>query len=233
MIDIQNYKLNEVIQKQLYVENNSIKTKGKLYVVFPMRFDKIGYMHITGQVETIGIGLVIDENKNAQILLRPNKVLVDSSAIEYQKVNNKDYIVLTVKPKDALLVHNELIVSADVIGVLFTNFFILSNNIPYFLRYEDVLNIFIRAVEDGDVMGKHPNDLSVLLSLIGKGSDNKDYRFNPHTPPNGLEWFGLSDIAGSINTPVSLLSGGYIKTGLTKLVQAGVLEESDMEALYQ
>ena len=232
-MDITKYKLNDIIQKQLVQKNGSIITKKKLFVVFPMRFEKIGHLNITDVVESIGIGLVLDEQGNGQILLRPNKITVKSSAIEYQTVNNKDYIILTVNPNDALLVYDELIVSADIIGALFTDFFIQSNNIPFFLRYEDVVNIFITAVEDGDKMAKKPTDMGVMLSLIAKGMDGKDYRFNPQSPPNVLKWYGLSDIAGAIETPVSLLSGGYIKTGLTKLVQSGDLEESDMEALYQ
>lgn len=233
-IPIDDYILDDKVIDNLYIKNDKMYTKNRIRVIVPKRYESGGYLTIGRTTHTVAIALILDENNKGALMLKPNIFETIPTSIAYEKVNEKEYVVMSYDKGDVVINNTKLIISGDVIGWLFTEWITATGNIPYYLGYEDVFRVFVEPTEYGDKMGRRPVDIAVLVSNIAyHGPDNNAVRFlsMSEQAKTKIKWFGLSNIQVTINTPTSLISGGYINAGITKMLVNDKLPGAELEML--
>lgn len=233
-IPIDDYILDDKVIDNLYIKNGKMYTKNKIRIIVPRRYEKGGYLSIGRTTETIALALVLDENNKAALMLKPNLFESIPSTISYEKVNDKDYVIMSFDKGDIVMNSTRLIINPDIIGWLFVEWITATGNIPYYLGYEDVFRVFVEPTEYGDKIGRRPVDVGVLISSIAyHGPNNEAVRFlsMSEQAKTKIKWYGLSNIQITINTPTSLLSGGYINAGITKMLINDNLPGAELEML--
>jgi len=199
-----------------------------LYVIYPTRYLNPN-IDLADDNLVLGVVAVANEKGEYTTLNMPAKLSFNYVETSDILIDGKEYKKLKIEKGTPLFKDKRYIPTLDDTYNLLNDWFINSNNIPFYVDYSFLLDVMLKSYSIvGGTLAKDIIGISMLISIIGRDKKtNKYYRQTKMTEtPN---WVGLSDKNLSYkNLSSMILPGTYLEKG----INAGInLEEEDESAL--
>ena len=228
---------NETFNKYLEYRKNSIFTNSKLFIIFPDRYLKRELALIGREISVFGHFILVDETGNYILINFPAKVTLTPNSIDDITIDDKEYKLLEFNPNSYIIEDTRYIPDNDDIFKLFDDFLIRNNNIPFYMGYEDLLNLFIRAVDiTGSKLALNPVGVATLVSIVGRDKDYDFIRIKKNKKDilkSKIKWVGLNNVDKAYKNIMSMITGNYLDKGLTAALQINKPSPTDIENVYR
>lgn len=217
LYDISKLKRNpEAIKSKLKIVNDKVVTTGELTVMFPSKYlaNVLQLAEITNTgISVVGVFAIIDDKNNYGVVNSIGEYLLPISELDTVNIDNEDYQICKYSPDSIIFSSLDAYVKSDYIYPIFHHVF-SSGNVPWFLNYEDVSDLFKTSDKYGGLnIGNDPMNFELITSMVARCRGNKD-RYHKEAINSEIVYVGLNDtIYGHTNTE-SRLIGNYFKDGL-------------------
>jgi hypothetical protein len=205
----------DVIKSYFKNVGDSIVTTKNIKVIFPERFVKTELAFMGSTIRLVGLYSILDEQGNYGVVIAP--IFQDLSPYNVGEVAIDDnvYKVLYFNAGDVFMLSKTLVMADEFMYDIFSEFF-LKGNIPWYLNYEDVSNVFLESKKYANSnIGNNPLTMEILTSVIARDRENKDIRIREmiitNTDKNKIipSYIGLNNIYYSFDNTGARLIGGY------------------------
>jgi len=208
-----------VLTKHFKEKEKRIVTDKDMYILVHSKFVDKELTILDNVCKVMGILAVVDEDKNYTIMTIPGMYNVEPSGIENIEIDGELYYTLHIEAGDDLISDTTVVKDSNNAYKVF-DLFILSGKIPFFLEYEDLLDVFANLPKFAGIkLGKDTLPFEVFVAMVArdKNDNTKDYRLiiNDRKDLNSKkpEWVGLMNIYYSFGSTLSKVAGSYFKTG--------------------
>ena len=221
--DITRLKRNSSVIKNKFKNIKDITvTTDDILVMFPEKFISKKLCDIGADVRVIGIYAIIDYYNNYSIVNAPIMQRLLPNNISDVEVNGKPYKLLSFDKDSVFLATNKLVVADNFVYNLFEDLF-LNGNIPWYLNYKDVVNMFAESKKYANSnIGNDLMAFEILTSIISRSqSDKKVYyrqtldKVKEDTMP---AYVGPNDIYYSYDNTGAKILGNYFGEGLISAI---------------
>jgi len=229
----------DAIRSYFKETNGGMVTKENIIVMFPSRYinKKLAIMGDT--VTVLSIYAIIDENNNYAVVNAPVSIELSPNMTDEVLVDGKEYIVLEFSKGDIFTHNVNLIIRNGNIYDLFDEF-LIHGNIPWFLNYEDVSNLFkLSSKYAGTSIGDNPLGMELLASIVARNKDDKTMLYRKLSKDinamkkNMPAYIALLNIYYSFTSTMSKLSGSYFKDGITSALVNKETESNAVEDMIK
>lgn len=193
-------------------------------VMFPERYVNLGLAFIGNSINVVGIYALLDSKGNYSVVMSP--IFQDLSPYNVSEVviDDRIYKVLYFNAGDVFMETRTLVKNDDFMYDIFSEFFI-KGNIPWYLDYEDISDIFKESKKyAGSNIGDNPLTMEIISSVIARFKDDKNIRIR-NTIENNVDknkanpaYIGLNDIYYAFDNTGARLVGGYYGAGVTTAI---------------
>ena len=217
MLTKDDFKKNEKLKDLI-----SDKVKEDCWILYPARYHKV---ELADQHRIFGVVAIIDENNNYILMNLPVKVKFNFTEVSTLVIDDITYKKLKIEKGTPLFSDKEFVSTKDDTYVMLDDWLINSNNIPFYIDYNELLDVFIknRRMVGGD-LARDIVAISMLISIIARNNKGDFYRMDR----KGLNWVGLSNKNESYKNLSSMLGGTYLSQGIDNAL---LLEDEDKSAL--
>lgn len=199
------------------IGSKTITTTGcKLYV--PARYRDKNLAQIGHEIYVLGIFMLAIEDKYYAVNSVTAMVRTEPSSINTVVMEGKEYLELVYEAGDSVVANNELVHNGKLLYYIFDEV-PAKGNIPAFLNYEDMINLFDSAEKFAGVrLVSTPTIMHMLLSKVGRNPNNLNQYFRQITNGKDLETVRFiplrSNTHGATNTTARLM-GSYFNDNVT------------------
>ena len=203
---------------------NTIITTQPIQIVFPARFIDLKLAKIDGLVDVVGYYAILDDKGNYAVVIAPVIGKYSPDLISYVMIDNEKYACLSFKAGDTVVTNTTMLANDNFLFDLYTEFF-TNGNIPWYMNYEDVSNIFLETSKYASSgIGNNPIVIEILTAIIARVKNNKRILYKDtlkskaeiySKPPS---YIGVSNIHYSYDSASSRIIGGYFKEGVINSV---------------
>jgi len=210
-------KYFDKIDKQLVV-NSDIR------VVYPDRYNNINLSIMGSSTRVVSIFAILDSKNNYAVSNLPIFINLTPSKIDDAMIDGVLYKVLYFD-KDTVYTDNvDLMLDNRFLYDLFNEFYI-QGKIPWYMGYDDVINIFkYTSKYANSSMGNFPLGSEVLASVIAKSplDKTKSYRTTIKSIEDTVKYppgyVGLMNPFFTFDNTTSKLAGSYYSKGVSSAV---------------
>jgi len=222
VIDVSKLKRDpSVIKSYFKVTNDITIVNSNIRVVFPERFVTKELASMGATVRLPAIYAIIDEDDNYAITLSPIIQELSPYVINNISVGDVVYKELLFNKGDVFIINNNLIMQDNFMYDLFDEFYI-KGNIPWYLNYDDVSNIFLETKKYANSnIGNNPLTFEILTAITTRDINNKTvfYRTALNNKNKTYPYYiGLNNIQYSFDNTGAKIIGGYMGAGLTNAI---------------
>lgn len=200
-------------------DGSLIATK-RLRVHIPTRFEDVDLAVISTDIHTVGLfSIITDEglyavmNVNAMVQLKP-------SAINTVKINEVTYYEFTFEAGSVFCPTTDLVKNDVITYYIFEEIF-TKGNVPYYLGYDDLGNIFDTAIQHaGTAAGSNKSVMDIIASIIARDPKNP-YQQYRHVVKDRSTLFTnppmfvpLDAIQFTATNTTAKLAGAYMQEGV-------------------
>ncbi len=211
----------EKVHSQLKeLENGSLVTKDGCKIYFPCRFTERSLGEVGVEVRVVGLYAIVVEdlyyavcNINASMRLTP-------SAVNKVKFGSEDFYEC-VFDKGAVVIPSLELVKQDVLVYRIYDELFSKGNVPWYIGYEDLGNIFDTAKYHANAnVGKSPEVTQLLVSLISRDPSDrtKYYRTAIKSRKDLVDkqpaYIPLKSVTYAATNTTNKLAGSYFAVGV-------------------
>lgn len=144
-----------------------------LYIIFPERYINRKLAYIDSEINVLSCYVLMDNKYNYAVVNAPIMQVVTPSNINTVDINDDKYKILEFQKDGVIIPNNTCVVRNEFLYDIFDEFFI-KGNIPWYLSYEDISNIFEKAQTYANSnIGNNPLIFEILTSVISRSPKNK------------------------------------------------------------
>ena len=184
-------------------------TGDELKIFIPKRYEEKQFTQITSEISTLAIFRMVANEKDEIKLFLPAFIKIKPSGIDSTTIGEDRYTVATLVKNDVFMATNEVI-QTEKIAYLIWNEFIYWGNMPEWMTYLDVVNMFKTLQKvTGLKFGVPPVVFEILVSHLArtKKSLDEEYRLTDmHEYPKFIPLHSVAHAATSVS---ALLIGSY------------------------
>lgn len=207
--------------------NGSVIVTKDCIVQFPSRFVKRELAEIDVGVEVYGLMAIIFEDNTYAVLNFTNKLILNSNIIDYKEINGIEYINVTFKKNDILIINTNLVRIETVIFDILDEI-ILKGNIPWYIEYEDLLKMFDTAKAYAGMSITNLTGTELLASMCARCNEDRTKYFRTCNKSK-LFYIGLRNVFYSATSTLTRLSGSYLSDGVTSALLSPTKDISELE----
>ena len=205
---------NDKIQNKI-----SGKLKEEMYIYYPTRYHAKGF---AGDRGIMGLFIISDVKGQYCLVNIPIYLQVNIDEIMDEKIDDVDYKRITVYKGNEIFTHNKYIPTLDIPFDAYEDFYIKSNNVPFYVTYEDIVTFFIRAYEyTGFAMAEDFTAITISTAIVAVDSQGNNYRTDP---VGKVSWVGMSDKTDPKNLMSAISAGTYLDKGINGAI---LMDEHD------
>jgi hypothetical protein len=216
----------EKIESNLVVVGEKLVVKKPCKVYIPGSYEFRRLMTIGSKVNTLGIFLIVVEDKYQALFCAQAQVVLTPTAST--KIKHADESVYEFYfEAGASLLDNTQFVKDDTKPYYIYNTYLDSGDVPFYVKYKHLLNIFKESKHyTGVTVGAHKGVIETVVATISRSKDDnmeqyrrviKSYEDMDSNPP---VYIPLSDPIYTASNTMAKLSGAYFDNGLvTALVK--------------
>lgn len=214
-------------------KDNSTITTEKIYVLFPERYINRELASIAVNfVKVLGIYAIVNDRKEYTVVNTPIYHELLPQSTEVVDIDGKNYVMCGFDKGCVFLSSNDLIIMDSFVYELFAEFF-LQGNIPWYLDYMDIVNIFRQSKQFTNTsLGDDLVTWETLTSLIARYSSDKT-KYHRQTLDKPYSYVGLNDIRYGYDNTGARIIGGYMKEGIVTAIIDKEKETSDTSRILR
>ena len=211
------YKRNDKLKYLI-----SDKTTEDCWILFPDRYYKVG---LADHYRVFGVVAVANAKNEYCLMNLPIKAKFNYTEISVEKIQDIPYKKMHIAKGTPMFVDHDYISTKDDTYIMLNDWLISSNNVPFYVGYDDMLDIFLKNNEMvGGDLAEDIIGISMLISIAARDDKSDFYRLTN----KNLKWVGLSNKNESYKNLSSMLVGTYLTQGIDGAL---LLEEDDKSAL--
>lgn len=176
---MENLQINKLVRNSKKIMDK-IKITGDittalddLYVIFPERYINRKLAIIDSEITVLSCYAILDNKNTYSVVNAPIMQVLSPSNINTIDLNGDKYKILEFQKGTVMLPNNTCVVRNEFLYDIFDEFFI-KGNIPWYLNYEDISNIFEKAQTYANSnIGNNPLIFEILTSVISRSPKNK------------------------------------------------------------
>jgi len=215
MIDFDTFTRDpDHLKKILVTKDTTIYTKKDLYYLVPERFHAKNLLLLDTITKVITVGALVDvESKKYSILKSLLIVDIEPTSVGNITLQDGQKYKLLYFPKDSIFITNTLPVKrSDFIYDLAWDMFVIGN-IPIYLEYEDISDIFKTL----DQAGVRRSDLAyeLMTTIIAKDPVNPKQPYRLYKGTKRPVYVGLINAKFYNSSLLAKLANGYLSKGIT------------------
>ena len=227
----------DIIKSKLKKIGKSLIANENLKVIFPERFVDKDLAIIGSTVRVVGIYIIVDDDGNYAVSNMPVFIELTPNSTSNIEIEGTINRILYFEKGMSYIENTDLMVDSRFLYDLFDDIYI-KGNVPWFLDYEDVINIFsLTSKYSGSDIGDDPLSLEIITSIISRSkSDRKQYFRNSlgNTKSNSKpSYTGLMNIYYTFDNTVSKLVGSYYTQGITSAIIEKETEPTRIEEILR
>lgn len=228
---------NKVIKAALKDDKESIVVTEDLYIMFPARYSNVGLLTMKDTISVLTTFIIVNEKNEYAKIIKPAIITTEPSIIDTVTIDGTEYMKFTYH-KGSKIVVNKSILKYD--GFIFELFreFVIKGNIPWFLNYEDITNLFLEVRKfSGSSISDNPISIQVLTSILARNPNNlPEYIRQSIKDKNdpllsNIRFIALSNVQDGYNNTMSRLSGAYLKDGIDSVIVRDQTSETQIEKI--
>lgn len=232
--DIRGFKRRpEAFKSTFKIKDNSTLTTHRISVLFPERYLGRELASIgVNFVKVLGIYAIVNDNKEYTVINTPifHELLPEST--EIVDIDGKNYVMCGFDKNSVYLSSNDLIVMDSFVYELFAEFF-LQGNVPWYLDYTDLVNIFRQSKQFTNTsLGDDLVTWETITSLVTRYSSDKT-KYHRQTVDKPYSYVGLNDIRYGYDNTGARIIGGYMKEGIVTAIIDKEKETSDTSRILR
>lgn len=233
-------KRNPVLMDKKILESQSSYLAGEdLTVVFPTRWlEKAANLaKIDIFVSLVGILCILDSDNNYTITKIPTRITTNPNRITDITIDDIPFKEMHFSRGEQIICNKEVVKdNGDLFGLFNEMYF--KANIPFFLDYDEVDDIFINANKYcGSKVGENIMAIELMTMVLSKDADNLSipYRIAINNNPNTkLHFVNLLNPFYTFKSTFSRISGSYSKQGrLASIVDPSDNSENKLENILR
>ena len=228
-------KNNSILKKLLKETKTSILADDTFKVYYPERYSDVNLSHIGSEVTVLGCLIVVDEKNNYALINRSSMFTMEPSTIDTVTIDDVAYICLSFHKGNVFMLDRNVIMDEGLPFMVF-NDFVIKGNVPWYLKYEDLLKIFsTSSIYAGYKLMNNALPVECLVSIMGR--DTKDvtkYIRQVATTKKDMEnvrFISLSNVYEGFTNTVSKLTGSYLRKGMTSAMVNPEKKATDIEKI--
>lgn len=218
-INIDRYKRKpEIIKSKLKITKNITVTTDDLLVMFPTRYINKGLCFMGDIIKVVGIYAIADLYNNYSVVNTPIFHYLLPNNITDIEINDVKYKLLSFDKNNVFMPDNKLIVDDSFIYNIFEELF-LNGNIPWYLNYNDLSNVFEESKRfSGSNIGNDNMAFEILTAIVSRSPENKKIYFrqilDKVNPNSNVEFVGLNNLYYSFDNTGAKILGSYFGDGI-------------------
>lgn len=233
-MDIGKLKRNDNLTEALLLEGkDNTLAKKDFFIIYPERFHTVGLAAIKREISLFG-QFFLSDGKEFTVVTYPARLSIPPAPMGIIKINDIAFRKIDFK-KDAIVFSSfEAIPIKDDIYLMLSEYIVKSNNIPFYLGYEDLIKLFVKGAKTYNIaLGSTVVDACLFISLIARDEGNNFLREN-YTKEEirrmkEITFTGLTDFSKGLKDVPALISGGaYLTTGVNTALTIDNPETTDI-----
>lgn len=223
----------KAFQSTFKLKDNSTLTTEKVSVLFPERYIKRELASIdVSFVKVLGIYAIVNDRKEYTVINTPIYHELLPQSTEIIDINGDNYIMCGFDKDSVFLSSNDLVILDSFVYELFAEFF-LQGNVPWYLDYTDLVNIFRQSKQFTNTsLGDDIVTWETLTSLVTRYSSDKT-KYHRQTVDKPYSFVGLNDIRYGYDNTGARIIGGYMKEGIVTAIIDQEKETSDTSRILR
>jgi len=213
-----------VVTKVFSKKGKSIIAAKDCSIIVPNRYFNTELGIMGDDVKILNCYALYDRDRRYCVINSNNSITVTPTEVFSININGEDYKELAFDVGDIVIPNTEVVKTESIIYNIL-NEFIMLGNVPWFMEYEDMGNLFSTAVSHAS--SKAASNVIVmhaLISIISRYYKNRSIYYRMVADKEKQPVFlPFSNIWYSYNNTTSRIVGAYMKQGIT----ASLVEESD------
>lgn len=221
-MDITKFPRNpEMVHAQLKeLPDGRVVTIGGCKIYIPQRFAERNLAEVGSIIKIVGCYAITVQDKYYAVCNVNAMMKICPSSVNTVKMDDTEYYEFIFDPGSTVIESTDL-VKGDVLVYRIYDELLSKGNVPWYINYEDLGNIFSTASYHAGVnLGNNPEIMWTIVSLISRDSQDrsKSYRNSIKSRKDLLtnppKFIPLKSIAASSNT-TNKLAGSYFSVGVT------------------
>ena len=197
--------------------DGSVITKTGCKIYIPEHFKDRFLAEIGTYTKIIGLFAIVINDSQYSVCNVNSMVEIKPSSVNKTKFNKENYIEFVFDPGSVVVATLDL-VQQDVLLYRIYDELFSKGNVPWYINYEDLGNIFDTAQEfAGSHIGKNPEVTQLLVSLISRDPDNREkyYRtFVNNFSDRPPAFIPLKSVSYAATNTTNKLAGSYFNVGV-------------------
>lgn len=233
-LNISGLKRNpEAIKKAFKTIGNTLVVTKNLRVIYPERYNNIGLSILGSTVRVISIFAILDDNGNYAVSNVPIFIELTPSNVGEISVGNEINKVLYFDEGSVYTENTNLVMDDRFLYDLFNEFYI-AGHIPWFMNYNDVINIFAETRKyAGSSLGDNPMTMEILAAVLARSPKDKTIFYRQTDMKNKPDFVGLMNIYFTFDNTVSKLVGSYYSQGVSSAIINKEQESTKIERILR
>jgi len=213
------YKRNPAkVQSKLYRKGETVYAKEDLRILLPDRYNNAKLATFGVTIDTILIFAIITDDGFYGVLNRPTRVAISPEEIEKVDIGGKIYNLIHIHKDSPVIMSETVITDANIVHNVLEEFY-TRGNMPVFMDYDDVVDIFIYSQSYArSKLAPEITRFEILASLIARDQNDKtkEYRYTDMKKPP--TYIGILDVFFAFDDTFSKVAGGYFRRGLATAI---------------
>jgi len=214
-------------------KNEVIFIGEKLEVFIPERYKDKELMTVTSDISTIAIfHMVVDDKITVKYFL-PAFIKIVPSSIDIVLIDEERYVKATLVKNDVWMANRELL-RVEKVAYLIWNEFIYWGNIPKWMSYEDVLQLF-QTLQD--VTGLNFDVPSVvfqtIVSHLARSQKNLDEQYRLTDMKEPPQFIPLHSVAHAATSVTARIIGSYFDDSINVSLLQDKGQTSELEDILR
>lgn len=214
-------------------KNEVIFTGEKLEIFIPERYKDKEMTDVTSEISTIAIFSMLVNEKITINYFLPTFIRIVPSSIDIVTIDDERYIKATLVKNDVWMINNELL-CVEKVAYLIWNEFIYWGNIPKWMTYQNVLEMFQTIQEVTSLSFDVPSVVfETIVSHLARSQNNLDLQYRLTDMMEPPQFIPLHSVAHAATSVTARMIGSYFDDAINVSLLQDKGEASELEDILR
>lgn len=228
------------MDRRTYDKNFKMNTKGeviftgeKLEIFIPKRYVEKNLTYIESNITTVAIFEMIINDEIHEGYFLPGFIRICPSGIDSVTIGEDRYIKATLSKNDVFMQTVDIVKTEKLVYLIWNEFFYLGN-IPKWMSYQDVLNLF-RTMQKitGLKFGVPSVVFQIICSQLARSPKNLDIEYRLTDMKESPIWIPLHSVAHAATSASARMIGSYFDEGINVTLLQDKGRPSELEDILR
>lgn len=226
----------EAVHETLVNKDHQLITKTGCKILVPEGYVGKGLASISSEVTTIGIWMMVINDKHYAVSIATSMMNLTPSSIEMDTIEEEDFYVLHFDPGSVVIRNTELVKDKKIVNYIM-DYFTDYGHSPWFIKYIDHSELFVECRGFNDItLVESQAMLDIVTAHISRDpNDIKQYYRHTLKDKAGIHkrplLLPLRDIANNTTSNLARLNGSEMKRSIKASLTNEPVREEPLETI--